>query len=117
METPDETQKVVPEMNTTEAATAQLAGLVAEARREMTASTQAIAEMTLIAGCPERAAEFIAAGKSEAEVRHILIEARAVRSEAVSLQSTITPEAGSQALTRPESSPIVSAVKKLIARE
>ena len=117
METPDETQKVVPEMNTTESATAQLAGLVAEARREMTASTQAIAEMTLIAGCPERAAEFIAAGKTEAEVRRILIEARAVRSEAVSIQSTITPEAGSQELTRPESSPIVSAVKKLIARE
>ena len=117
METPEETQIALPETNNTEAATAQLAGLVAEARREMTAATQAIAEMTLIAGCPERAAEFIAAGKSEAEVRHILIEARAVRSEAVSLQSTITPEAGSQALTRPESSPIVSAVKKLIARE
>ena len=117
METQDETQKVVPEMNTTESATAQLAGLVAEARREMTASTQAIAEMTLIAGCPERAAEFIAAGKTEAEVRRILIEARAVQSEAMVLQSTITPEAGSQALARPESSPIVSAVKKLIARE
>ena len=117
METPEETQKALPETNHTEAATAQLAGLVAEAKREITASTQAIAEMTLIAGCPERTAEFIAAGKSEAEVRQILIEARAVRSEAVSLQSTITPEAGSQALTRPESSPIVSAVKKLIVRE
>ena len=117
METPEETQKALPETNHTEAATAQLAGLVAEAKREITAATQAIAEMTLIAGCPERAAEFIAAGKSEAEVRHILIEARAMRSEAVSLQSTITPEAGSQALTRPESSPIVSAVKKLIGKE
>ena len=117
METQDETQKVVPEMITVDAAAIQLAELVAEAKREMTASTQAIAEMTLIAGCPERAAEFIAAGKTEAEVRHILIEARAVRSEAVSIQSTITPEAGSQELTRPESSPIVSAVKKLIARE
>ena len=117
METPEETQKALPETNHTEAATAQLAGLVAEAKREVAQSAQAIAEITLIAGCPERTAEFIAAGKSEAEVRQILIEARAVRSEAVSLQSTITPEAGSQALTRPESSPIVSAVKKLIARE
>ena len=117
METPEETQKALPETNHTEAATAQLAGLVAEAKREVAQSAQAIAEITLIAGCPERTAEFIAAGKSEAEVRQILIEARAVRSEAVSLQSTITPEAGSQALTRPESSPIVSAVKKLIVRE
>ena len=117
METPEETQKALPETNHTEAATAQLAGLVAEAKREVAQSAQAIAEITLIAGCPERTAEFIAAGKSEAEVRQILIEARAVRSEAVSLQSTITPEAGSQALTRPESSPIVSAVKKLIGKE
>ena len=117
METPEETLKSDPEMIPAEASSAPLRTLMAEAKREVAQSAQAIAEMTLIAGCPERIAEFIAAGKSEAEVRQILIEARAVRSEAVSLQSTITPEAGSQALTRPESSPIVSAVKKLIARE
>ena len=113
METRAETQEVVPEMIGVDAA----AVMVAEAKREVTQSAQVIAEMCLIAGAPEKAAEFIAAGKSEAEVRHLLIEARAVRSEAVSIQSAITPETGSQALARPESSPIVSAVKKLIARE
>ena len=68
--------------------------LVAAARSAVMQSAQAIAEMTLIAGCPERAAEFIAAGKTEAEVRRELIEARARRSEAAPIQSTITPEAG-----------------------
>ena len=117
METREETQEAVLEMIGVDAAATQLAALVAEAKREVTQSAQAIAEMCLIAGAPEKAAEFIAAGKSEAEVRRVLIEGRAARSEAVSIQSTITPEAGSQALTRPESSPIVSDVKKLIARE
>lgn len=109
----------VPETHA--AAPIDTAALLAAARssavQDAQQSTQAIAEMTLIAGCPERAAEFIAAGKSEAEVRRVLIEARAIRSEAVPIHSAITPEAGSQALARPETSPIVNAVKKLIAKE
>ena len=60
---------------------AALAQLISEARKEATnaavqslqQSVQAIAEMCLIAGCPDRAAQFIAAGKTEAEVRRTLI--------------------------------------------
>lgn len=37
-------------------------------------------EDCLLAGCPDRAAEFIAAGKTEADVRRVLIDARAARS-------------------------------------
>jgi signal peptide peptidase SppA len=103
----------VPEMIGVDAA----AVLVAEARREVTQSAQAIAELCLIANVPDKAAGFIAAGKTEAEVRHALIEARAVRSEAAAIQSTITPEAGTETTVRPESSPIVGAIKKLIAKE
>ena len=89
--------------------------LVAEARREVTQAAQAIAEVCLLAGCPDRAAEFIAAGKTEADVRRVLIDARAARSEANDIRSTITVDAGTQNLDRPEASPIVAAVKKLTA--
>lgn len=112
--------EVVPEMigaMSAEAAAAQLAERVAEARREVTQSAQAIAELCLIAGAPDKAAEFIAAGKTEAEVRRVLIEARAARSDATPIQSTINADAGTQEVSRPEASPIVSAVKKLIAKE
>jgi len=91
--------------------------LVTEARREVSQSAQAIAEVCLLAGCPDRAAEFIAAGKTEADVRRLLIDARAARSEANDIRSTITVDAGAQNLDRPEASPIVAAVKKLTAKE
>ena len=90
--------------------------LVAEAKREVMQSAQAIAELCLLAGCPERAAEFIAAGKSQADVRRVLIDARAAQSDASDIRSTITVDAGTQSLDRPETSPIVAAVKKLSAQ-
>ena len=96
--------------------TDEAAVLVAEARREVTQAAQAIAEVCLLAGCPDRAAEFIAAGKTEADVRRVLIDARAARSEADDIRSTITVDAGTQNLDRPEASPIVAAVKKLTAQ-
>ena len=60
----------------------QAAVMIAEARREVTQSAQAIAELCLIAGAPDKAADFIAAGKTEAEVRRVLIETKAARSDA-----------------------------------
>lgn len=112
--------EVVPEMigaMSAEAAAAQLAERVAEARREVTQSARAIAELCLIADVPEKAAEYIAAGKSETEVRQALIDAKAARSDAKPIASAIAPDAGTQEASRPESSPIVQAVKKLIRKE
>jgi signal peptide peptidase SppA len=103
--------------NPEEIAADQVAKMVAEAKREVMQSAQAIAELCLLAGCPERAAEFIAAGKSQADVRRVLIEARAAQSEAAEIRSTITVDAGTQTLDRPEASPIVAAVKKLSGKE
>ena len=91
--------------------------LVAEAKREVTQTAQAIAELCLLAGCPGRAAEFIAAGNSQAEVRRVLIDARAAQSDAADIRSTIPVNAGTQSMDRPETSPIVAAVKKLTAKE
>ena len=108
--TMNEEEKVLETIGVDEAAV-----LVAEARREVTQTAQAIAELCLLAGCPDRAAEFIAAGKSHADVRRALIDARAAQSDAVDIRSTITVDAGTQSLDRPETSPIVAAVKKLTA--
>lgn len=112
--TMNEEKKVIETVDTI--STDEAAVLVAEARREVTQAAQAIAEVCLLAGCPDRAAEFIAAGKTEADVRRILIDARAARSEADDIRSTITVDAGTQNLDRPEASPIVAAVKKLTAQ-
>ena len=109
--TMNEEEKVLETIGVDEAAV-----LVAEARREVTQTAQAIAELCLLAGCPDRAAEFIAAGKSQADVRRVLIDARAAQSDAADIRSTITVDAGTQAMDRPETSPIVAAVKKLTAQ-
>ena len=109
--TMNEEEKVLETIGVDEAAV-----LVAEARREVTQTAQAIAELCLLAGCPDRAAEFIAAGKSQADVRRVLIDARAAQSDAADIRSTITVDAGTQSLDRAETSPIVAAVKKLTAK-
>lgn len=109
---------------------AALGQLINEARKEgaqaatqnLQQSVQAIAEMCLIAGCPDRAAQFIAAGKTEAEVRRTLIEARAASSDALGIQSTLPPATGTgtgspSPAASPESSPIVAAVKKLNSKD
>jgi signal peptide peptidase SppA len=110
----NEEEKVIEFTDTI--STDEAAALVAETRREVTQAAQAIAEVCMLAGCPDRAAEFIAAGKTEADVRRVLIDARAARSEADDIRSTITVDAGTQNLDRTEASPIVAAVKKLTAQ-
>ncbi|MDG9670891.1 S49 family peptidase [Hahella sp. CR1] len=72
------------------------------------AQAQAIAELCLIAGVPQRTAEFLAAGSSEAQVRQVLLSARAEQPE---IASRITAETGTQ--LRPEHSPVVAEVKRL----
>ena len=103
--------------NPDQVAAEQVAQLVAEAKREVMQSAQAIAELCLLAGCPERAAEFIAAGKSQVDVRRVLIDARAAQSDAADIRSTIPVNAGTPSMDRPEHSPIVAAVKKLTGKE
>ena len=76
--------------NPDQVAAEQVTQLVAEAKREVMQSAQAIAELCMLANCPERAAEFIAAGKSQADVRRVLIDARAAKSDAADIRSTIT---------------------------
>lgn len=119
METPMESPNELPQSGSSpDVIDADVAAaLIDEARREASRTAQAIAELCLIANVPDKAAAFIAAGKSEAEVRQALIEARAARSDATPIASAITPDAGTQDASRPEASPIVQAVKKLVHKE
>ena len=73
---------------------------------------QAIAEICLIAGAPQRTAEFLASGMTQPQVRRVLLEARAEQPE---IASRITAEAGTT--LRPQTSPVVAAVKKLMNKE
>ncbi len=91
-----------------EAASAALAQSFASGRQQ----AQAIAEMCLIAGQPQRTAEFLAAGLTEAQVRRSLLDARADQPE---IASRITADASTS--TRPEHSPVVAAAKKLAHKE
>jgi signal peptide peptidase SppA len=119
-----------PALPATAATPESLAKLISEARKDgaqtatqqLQQSVQAIAEMCLIAGCPDRAAQFIAAGKTEMEVRRTLIEARAANSDALGIQSTLPASSGTgtgspSPAASPQSSPIVAAVKKLNSKE
>lgn len=91
------------------------AAAVAQARAEAASEAQAIAELCLIAGCPQRTAEYLSAGLSQTDVRRALLNARAEQTE---IRSTITAEASTTSVlqSRPEASPVVAAVKKLNAK-
>jgi len=88
------------------------AASVAKASLNGRIEAQAIAEICLIAGSPQRTAEFLASGMTEGQVRRVLLNARA---EQPDITSHLTADAGMT--LRPENSPVVAAVKKLNAKE
>lgn len=104
----NEPQQAAGDPQPAPAASASVAQSFASGRQQ----AQAIAEMCLIAGAPQRTAELLAAGFSEAQVRRTLLDARAEQPE---IASRITADAGTS--QRPENSPVVAAVKKLNAKE
>lgn len=95
----------------------QAAALVAEARQDVRREAQAIAELCLLAGHPDKSAEFIAAGKTEADVRQLLLTMKAAN-QSPEIRSTIDPDkaaaAGSPASPN---NPLISAVKKITGKE
>ena len=70
----------------------------------------AIAELCLLAGCPERTTEFLAARMSAAQVRQVLLQARADQVEIASHHlATAAPAAATT------TNPVLDAVRKRIA--
>ena len=77
------------------------------------AEAVAIAELCLLAGCPERTTEFLAARMSAAQVRQVLLQARADQVEIAShLTVTGTPGATNAANA---ANPVLDAVRRRIA--
>ena len=74
----------------------------------------AIAELCQLGGCPQRTAEFLAAGLSEADVRRALLAARAQGPE---IGSAIHPDAHAAHRASPEHNPLIKAVKHLTGKE
>ena len=74
----------------------------------------AIAELCQLGGCPERTAEFLAAGLSETDVRRALLAARAQGPE---IGSAIHPDAHAAHRASPEHNPLIKAVKHLTGKE
>lgn len=93
----------------------EAAKLVAEARQEASMTAQAIAELCLIAGCPDKAAEFIAAGKTEADVRRLLVALKAA-DQAPEITSTIDPDKTAH-FNAASANPLIQAVKRLVGKE
>lgn len=95
----------------------QAAMLVAEARQDVRREMQAIAELCLIAGHPDKSAEFIAAGKTETDVRQLLLTMKAAN-QSPEIRSTIDPDkaAAAESPTSPHN-PLISAVKKITRKE
>jgi len=119
LEEPAMQNEAPQEMIAADEASAQLSSVTAEVRREVAQSAQAIAEMCLIAGQPAMAADFIAQGKTEAEVRRLLVEMKAA-SQSPEIVSTLDPDkaaaVSSAALAAP-GNPLIAAVKHLIGKE
>ena len=105
--TPSESEPVP-----THSAAVPVASAAAPADTHARSEAQAIAEICLIAGCPERTAEYLASSATETQVRRALLEARAQQPE---ISSHITADAGTTA--KPAVSPVIAAVKKLISKE
>ena len=74
------------------------------------AEAVAIAELCLLAGCPERTTEFLAARMSAAQVRQVLLQARA---DQVEIASHHLANAAPAAATT--TNPVLDAVRKRIA--
>lgn len=70
----------------------------------------AIAELCLLAGCPERTTEFLAARMSAAQVRQVLLQARA---DQVEIASHHLANAAPAAATT--TNPVLDAVRRRIA--
>lgn len=113
-EAPDEeSTSASPETIPAPEATATVTDFREEVRRE----AQAIAELCLIAGYPAKAAEFIAQGLNEAQVRQLLLTMKATQQSAEIL-STIDPDktATTESATSAHN-PLIAAVKKITIQE
>lgn len=86
------------------------AASVAAPQTDAHADAVAIAELCLLAGCPERTTEFLAAGMRASQVRQVLLQARADQVEIASRHLADAAPAATNGATNP----VLDAVRKRI---
>lgn len=95
----------------------QATATVTDVRQEVRREAQAIAELCLIAGYPANAAEFIAQGLNEAQVRQLLLTMKA-NHQSAEILSTIDPDkTATQESAVSLHNPLIAAVKKITVKE
>lgn len=92
---------------------AEATSMVAEARQEVIRDVQAISELCILAGVPDKAAGFIAAGQTEADVRKHLLTLKAA-GQSPEIVSTIDPDKSAK-VEAEANNPLIRAAKKLAA--
>lgn len=90
--------------------TAPAVAAIADAHAEATA----IAELCLLAGSPERTTEFLAARLSAAQVRQVLLQARADQVEIASHHVAGSTSGGMNVANATATNPVLDAVRKRI---
>lgn len=90
---------------------------ITDIREEVRRETQAIAELCLIAGYPAKAAEFIAQGLNEAQVRQLLLTMKASQQSAEILSTIDTDKAAAPESPSSNNNPLIAAVKKITDKE
>ncbi len=92
--------------------TAPIAETTAVAAVEAHTEAIAIAELCLLAGCPERTTEFLAARLSAAQVRQVLLQARADQVEIASHHVAGNTSGGMNVANATATNPVLDAVRK-----
>ncbi len=108
--TPSAAPPTAPAVTPPTAAPLSVPALMTAPTADVHAEATAIAELCLLAGCPERTTEFLAARMSGAQVRQVLLQARADQVEIASHHlADAAPAAAATA-----ANPVLDAVRKRI---
>ena len=108
--TPTAAPPAAPTVTPPTAAPLAVPALATAPTADVHAEATAIAELCLLAGCPERTTEFLAARMSAAQVRQVLLQARADQVEIASHH--VADAAPAAAATT--ANPVLDAVRKRI---
>ena len=108
--TPTAAPPAAPTVTPPTAAPLAVPALATAPTADVHAEATAIAELCLLAGCPERTTEFLAARMSAAQVRQVLLQARADQVEIASHH--LADAAPAAAATT--ANPVLDAVRKRI---
>ena len=108
--TPTAAPPAAPTVTPPTAAPLAAPALATTPNADVHAEATAIAELCLLAGCPERTTEFLAARMTAAQVRQVLLQARADQVEIASHHlADAAPAAAATA-----ANPVLDAVRKRI---